>query len=511
MATANVRQRKFAGRCDNGSETGATWKYADGTCGDSYSNAENRNWTQLADQVFRVRFQISEIGGANKSDGYQLMYSTGGAYAAVGAATPMQYAESAEAGWTIGNGDSTTEQMAGTQNFVPGEYCEDAVTVSLTIKEQDTEIEFCLMIDSAQVNDEDEITLQCYYDDGVTPLTAYEVTPTITVSKLAAPKTISESSNLGVSDNVEVETTHAREESDAAGISDDVKIVTISARSKSDTIGLSDDVTVQIYAEPLEIACSDTVGLSDNIDKSVEHARSKSDTVGFSDSPNVSTEHARSGQDTIGLSDQVSIGVVHNRSLSDNLGLSDDASAAVQGSGIHNIHEGDTLGLSDDHDEATVHARQESDTIGFFDDVTALPEGVSVIEESSTIGISDQCVVNTIHNRVPSDTAGFSDIVHVSVARAIECSDTLGMSDDAQVTLQGGIVKTIHVSDPLGLGDKKSLATIHIRNFTSTIGLTDVVSTSGFLALVTARYMIVGMDVKQFNVVGSQSSPFSLV
>ena len=65
--TANVVQQSFRGRNDDGSETAATW-----------IAATNTNWTQAADETFRVRFVVQETAGGAASGSYVVQRNING-------------------------------------------------------------------------------------------------------------------------------------------------------------------------------------------------------------------------------------------------------------------------------------------------------------------------------------------------------------------------------------------------------------------------------------------------
>jgi hypothetical protein len=184
MGKAVTIQELFVGVCDDGSESGSSGKYADGSCGDIFANATDRNWTQAVDEVFRVRFCITETAGGTENQAFILRYNHNSAgWVSIGSTGPIKAAASAEDGWSITDTDSTTDRLSGTGSFTAGEYSEDGNTAAVSLSNQYTNLEFCLTIDSTQVNDGDTILLEVWFVTGPTVLDSYTVEPTITVSK----------------------------------------------------------------------------------------------------------------------------------------------------------------------------------------------------------------------------------------------------------------------------------------------------------------------------------------
>lgn len=164
--SANVVQQAFRGRNDDGSETGATW-----------TAPTNENWTQAADEVFRVRMRIEETAGGSANNGsYIPQYSVnGGAFITVNDDSPCQFALSA----FVPSNTATTQQI-GSGDFVPGEVLSNTDAGNVTLENQETEMEYSLWLDSAQLADGDIIQIRA--TDGGDELDDYINTPSITAS-----------------------------------------------------------------------------------------------------------------------------------------------------------------------------------------------------------------------------------------------------------------------------------------------------------------------------------------
>ena len=116
MGKAVTIQEHHVHVADDGSETGSTLGTTDADV------------TIDVDTIFRYRFCATETAGGTANQGYVLRYKlNGGGYANVGAGTPIQFAASAEDGWSIADGAATTDRLSGTGSFVTGEYSEDGV------------------------------------------------------------------------------------------------------------------------------------------------------------------------------------------------------------------------------------------------------------------------------------------------------------------------------------------------------------------------------------------------
>lgn len=167
--TANVVQQQFRGRNDDGSETAASWKAA-----------TNTNWTQPVEQKFRVRVTIAETaGGAANNYSYVLQYNINGTgWTNMGTTGPIH---SSPSGF-VTNGTPTTQQIS-TGTFVAGQFDDNSSVSNISLTNQVTEMEYCLLIDAATINNNDTIQLRA--TNGGTALNGYTATPTITVQKAA--------------------------------------------------------------------------------------------------------------------------------------------------------------------------------------------------------------------------------------------------------------------------------------------------------------------------------------
>lgn len=158
---------------------------ANSTMTPTAGSTANGGWTQDTDLVGRVRFEMVETAGeAANGRTYALHFDHESAgFTAVTGATALQFAASLETSWTITDGDNTTDRITGDAGtFVAGTYSEDAVASSGNLSATNhNEVEFAYVIDSAQVNDADNIDLRVIMS-GAQGTPTYGATPSITVN-----------------------------------------------------------------------------------------------------------------------------------------------------------------------------------------------------------------------------------------------------------------------------------------------------------------------------------------
>lgn len=172
---AVTRQDAFRARENSGNEATPTW-----------IALANTNWSQDVDTSFRVRFVIQEVANATNPESINslLQFSlNGGAYTTIDGTTAVKYA--AFIGATDGN--PTTQQL-GSGTFVAGEIDDNGVTASVNLQNSETEMEFCITIDSTLVANGDIVTLEVFNNN--LALDQYGQIPSITVVEAAAGTTI---------------------------------------------------------------------------------------------------------------------------------------------------------------------------------------------------------------------------------------------------------------------------------------------------------------------------------
>jgi hypothetical protein len=169
-----IQQSSFRGRNDTQTLNSTTFTYALDT-----------DWDQLVDDVFRVRYLIQEINGGSKNNvAFKLQYNWSGSpgWNDVSGTSPLQWAASGQ----YADQDATS-QVLGSGSFVANEGSElDNITETTTsfAANEETETEWALTVDSAQVTDADTIDIRMVESDG-TLLGGTYVTPQITVDKPA--------------------------------------------------------------------------------------------------------------------------------------------------------------------------------------------------------------------------------------------------------------------------------------------------------------------------------------
>lgn len=190
MGQFYLDQDSFAGRCDNGNETAATWKYADGSCGDTVGNATNRNFSQMLDENFRIRFLVQEYGGKAGSDiDFQLQYSLNGSdwYDVTSSSS---YVRAFSSGY-YSDGDDTTQQVGSGSNYVTNNDCMDSGDGACGGTNCDigagyeVECEFCIQLRSADLSATDTVQLRLTAEGD--ELDSYTHTPTVTALSSTSP------------------------------------------------------------------------------------------------------------------------------------------------------------------------------------------------------------------------------------------------------------------------------------------------------------------------------------
>lgn len=171
-------QQSFRFRNDDGSQTTATW-----------SQTANVNDQRKPFVIFRCRFLIQQtVSTANTAlaRAFKLRYSlNSGTYTDVGAqgsSTVIRYADSPNI-----TDDEVTTQQLGTGSFVAGDVDENGDTGTITFTSaalSETEIEFVLELDGANINVNDTLDLRVYETNN-TVLAAYTQTASISRTRRA--------------------------------------------------------------------------------------------------------------------------------------------------------------------------------------------------------------------------------------------------------------------------------------------------------------------------------------
>jgi hypothetical protein len=171
---ASWQQKSYRIRNDDGSESAATWLYALNTSGDVEM-----------DKIVRVRLCIRNYssgghgGGGGGTIAFKLQAKiNSGSYADISSSSACQYTNSSY----ITNLANTTQQISTNGSFywVTGDTCEQLTTDSHTLDSTDeTEHEWVLWLDSAQLNDGDTVTLRVLTSGGST-MDTYTTYPTMT-------------------------------------------------------------------------------------------------------------------------------------------------------------------------------------------------------------------------------------------------------------------------------------------------------------------------------------------
>jgi hypothetical protein len=177
MTTAALGQTHFRGRKDGWTvDTSPEW----------IAN-EDTNFTWRTEAYFRLRFTLQETAGGNPANAaYKIQANkNGGAFQDVTTTSTIvravDYSDSAE------DAAIATKRLSGTGTYVNGRYSEDgsAATGIDLAASQNTELEYGVVLDHANVANADTVSIKLVALSG----TAVTITTaiTITVSEPAAP------------------------------------------------------------------------------------------------------------------------------------------------------------------------------------------------------------------------------------------------------------------------------------------------------------------------------------
>lgn len=144
-----LNQTDFRFRVNSGNEATATWLAA-----------INTNISIDVDTSFRYRVVVAETAGSTNPETVNLLLFfslNSGSFTLITGSTPIQFASFTGSS----DGDVTTQQL-GSGTFVDGELDNTGVVSNLDLQSSETEMEYCLTIDSGQVDDTDTIDLRAF-------------------------------------------------------------------------------------------------------------------------------------------------------------------------------------------------------------------------------------------------------------------------------------------------------------------------------------------------------------
>jgi hypothetical protein len=170
-----LTQTDFRGRDDDVGINVDTWNGGGGLNGD---------WTQDTDTNFRIRIAYDETNdvGANKNWGFQYNLA-GGGWNDIIATSPIQYSDSPN----FAAFAPTSQLITSGGSYVNGDGCDTrGYTQRYSIKNEISESEICLQIDSAQVTDGQTFQVRINNWTDTADLDQYDNTPTITINEPAA-------------------------------------------------------------------------------------------------------------------------------------------------------------------------------------------------------------------------------------------------------------------------------------------------------------------------------------
>lgn len=177
--TPNLRQNHFRFRTGTDNADTGPW---------TWLAAEDANYYPGTDTNFRIRFALDNTGTAGPATNCQLRYSLNGA-AYVSVTTTSNVIRSVDASTSTDDSNIATANFkltAGSGTATIGRYDENGSTGNKTPSAGNyTEVEFGIVLRSADVANGDTIDLRCF--DATTAYTTYNQTPRITVPTANLP------------------------------------------------------------------------------------------------------------------------------------------------------------------------------------------------------------------------------------------------------------------------------------------------------------------------------------
>jgi len=230
-----LNQTDFRFREDSGNEATAT-----------FLAALNTNISIDVDTDFRYRVVVAETAGATNPETVNLLLEfslNSGAFAAITGSTAVQFAT-----FTGSSDADVTTQQLGSGTFVDGELDNTGTVSNLDLQSSETEMEYCLTIDSGQVVNDDTIDLRVvnsgvdldtYGNTG--RATAIEVTDTLLV--------IQEASHLHAADNLAMNTDLTIAEALHAHVADNLAMNTDLTVAEASHAHTADNLILDAYPE----------------------------------------------------------------------------------------------------------------------------------------------------------------------------------------------------------------------------------------------------------------------
>lgn len=248
-----LNQTDFRFREDSGNEATATF-LAD----------LNTNISIDVDTDFRYRVVVAETAGSTNPATVNLLLEFSlntGAFAAVTGSSAVQFATFTGSSDT----DATTQQL-GSGTFVAGELDNTGAVSDLDLQSSETEMEYCLTLDSGQINNDDTIDLRVV--DGGADLNTYGNTGRATaIAVLNTLLVIQEASHAHTADNLDIHVDLTIDDSDHAHTADNLAMNTDLTIAEASHAHTADNLDIGIT---INIADADHAHTADNLDIHVD-------------------------------------------------------------------------------------------------------------------------------------------------------------------------------------------------------------------------------------------------
>lgn len=282
----------------------------------------------------------------------------------------------------------------------------------------------------------------------------------------------------GLTDAAGIVQSHVRTQVDAVGLTDTPTIVQSQAIVQVDPVGLTDAAVPSLADID---AMVDPVGVTETILTERGQVIPVVDPVGLTDAAVVAQSLGQVRVDPVGLTDAAVQNLTDAETIVDPEGLTDSSSlildrnvtdpVGVTETSVFNQNRSvvDPVGLTDAPAVAHVDNESFTDSVGITEDANvSLIAGVADTYVNP-VGITDIATPVMTDLESYMDPVGITDTATVSLGHGLAYSDPLGLTDAAL----SGIGLTVPVTDPLGLTDAATLIMSGGLSRTDPLGLTD--------------------------------------
>ena len=248
-----------------------------------------------------------------------------------------------------------------------------------------------------------------------------------------------------LADSAQVAQTHPIAATDSAGLGDLAVARQTHTTAPSDQMGVTDTATVVVFRN-IPITAGDSTGLADTSSASMELVKTVSDQLGVADTITASQGHGRSTADVLAATDSVVVSRGLGSSPFDSMGITDTTSISWV---IATVLQ-DALGLSD---SATAQlglllSQNSVDSLGITD-ATVRAMGLAT-RPADLAGLVDSARIQAAISLAQLDTLTLDDLASVGLEMPTLLGDPLGLSDDVDILMFGGVLPAVNPAARLG-------------------------------------------------------------